>query len=453
MQSLRRRALVGGAIWALTSTAVGTMALITQLDAIAERRFDEILRDRHLQTVVALGNSNGDATMTQELLFDPVYDRPYSGRYWQIQGSDGTLIASRSLFDEVLASRQLFTPNATFWQGQGPNGAVRGIAQKITLDNGTEWIVQVASSIQGLQQERDIVRNNLMIAMSFIGLLGVAGALLLTGTILSPLAKLRREVARHWNKGEELIVEDYPEEVASLVTNLNELMQRNREIVDRARRQAADLAHALKTPSAALRNELEGDGGNPSALEALNRIDAQISRSLARLRAANSASTVMLRTDLSNSINRMARLFRSLPDHRDKDLRVDIEEDLIVVMDAQDIEEVLGNMLENAFKWCRSIVALNVGEEGGFARILVEDDGPGIPEEQRRRALSSGGRLDVSVPGTGLGLAIASDLVHAYGGAIQLSHSSDLGGLCVTILVPTGVQTQANPAETGLAAE
>jgi signal transduction histidine kinase len=259
-------------------------------------------------------------------------------------------------------------------------------------------------------------------------------------TVLLPLRKLRRDVARRWDQDEALTPQEYPEEVAPLVSDINELLNRNRNIVSGARRQAADLAHALKTPSAILRNELvslaAASADTRSAVEALDRIDAQLGRSLARMRASNSAELTHSRTDIHNSVERFARLFSNMAERAGKSCRAISAQGLWVRMDSQDIEEVMGNLLDNALKFSRSRIELTARQGKNGITILIEDDGPGIPEQDQRMALKSGGRLDTSKPGTGLGLAIAGDLLKAYGAKLELERSERLGGLAAKVMIP-----------------
>ena len=233
-----------------------------------------------------------------------------------------------------------------------------------------------------------------------------------------------------------------------MVADINGLLHRNREIVSRSRRQAADLAHALKTPSAILRNELtvlaEGSHDMTKALDALDRVDAQLGRSLARLRTANSGEATQTKTDLSHSIDRFTRMFDMMARREGKELTVTRDPGMTVWMDTQDIEEVLGNLLDNALKWCRSKMTLSARKRTGGIEIVIEDDGPGIPEADRAEAMRSGTRLDSSKPGTGLGLAIASDLLQAYGATIGLEDSAKLGGLTVRVTLP---QRRARPSK------
>jgi signal transduction histidine kinase len=347
--------------------------------------------------------------------------------------------ASRSLLDATLPAAPPARPAAVFWEGAGPDGPVRGIAQLIELEDGRTFDLRVAESLAALAEERRLATRNLAAAFALVAVLSVLGAVLLTGAALAPLRRLREDVMHRWDAGGRLDPEAYPEEVAPLVADINTLIERNRKVIETARRQAADLAHALKTPVAVLRNEIEARARRrddlAAAREAVDRIDAQILRSLARARAGNAAAAGY-RTPLADSAARLARLFGRSPQAAGRSLTVEIPGDLTVGMDRQDIEEVLGNLIDNALKWRRSAVRVAAAASGGTVTIRVEDDGPGIPEAQRAEVLRPGVRLDTRAPGTGLGLAIAADLLEAYGGRIELGTSDALGGLAVTVTVP-----------------
>ena len=445
MHSLQRRAILGGLIWAIAAVLIGSFALATVFDSIANRRFDASLRDRHFQVLSALGNA-GSADFVEQFLTDPAYSRPYSGRYWQINGPE-FVVASRSLFDAQLELPLNTSGEQQMWTGLGPNGQVRGIQETVTLDDGSMWIVAVAESLSALISERRAMRRSVALSFGIVGLFMIVGAITLSSAIMRPMRTLREDVAHRWDAGKSLDPDDYPSEVAPLVSDINALLKRNKEIVDRGRRQAADLAHALKTPSAALRNDLEllakkADMTGP--LQALDRIDAQIGRSLARLRAENASSIVNLRSNLGQSITRLERLFRSMPDYTAIRFNVDQTDEIAVPVDRQDLEEMVGNILENAFKWCNGTVSIEARKSGDQATICVEDDGPGIDKRLRDLALSPGARLDTAVPGTGLGLAISQDLANAYGGTLELGKSEELGGLRVVIRLPMTVSGVAS---------
>lgn len=441
MLSLRKRAWISGGLAALISLTVGTLLLYSFLNQRELARFDQALTERHTQIVVALSSVPDDTTRLGDLLFDPRYHAPFSGRYWQVAAPDGTIHTSGSLLDATLPAPAPAGANLTIGDGANPEiGEVRIAEQVITLEDGSAWTVTVAESLGQLKSERSDTRRSLVLAFAMVAVIGLASALVQTAAITRPLDRLRRDVAQRWERDEELSETGYPEEVAPLVADINGLLHRNREIVSRSRRQAADLAHALKTPSAILRNELtalaEGSQDMTKALDALDRVDAQITRSLARLRTAHSGEATQAKTDLSHSVDRFARLFDMMARRDGKQLDVTRDPGLTVRMDTQDIEEVLGNLLDNALKWCRSTVTLNVRKRTGGIEIVIEDDGPGVPEADRAEVMRSGTRLDTSKPGTGLGLAIASDLLQAYGATLALEDSATLGGLAVRVMLP-----------------
>ncbi|WP_425082401.1 sensor histidine kinase [Ruegeria arenilitoris] len=442
MLSLRQRALLGGIASGALSVGVGTLAVFSFIDARISNRFDATLRDRHTQLVVGLSVTTQDPDALRDLMFDPAYSAPYSGRYWQVTTGNGEVYTSASLFDETIAEPPDISENATLWNTSGPEGeALRSAYQKISFEDGTVWGISVAESQAQLVNERRAAQRSLLPVFGLVGLIGVASSLMLMSAILGPLRKLRADVAHRWDTDDNLTPTDYPEEVAPLVDDLNQLLHRNRDIVSGSRRQAADLAHALKTPATILRNELQAmsQAGVDTGIadEALDRIDSQLGRSLARIRALNTAELTHSRTDVSHSVERLARLFTTIAEREDKILEVKSDPELWVRMDTQDIEEVLGNLLDNAVKWCRGKVKLTAKRHEDCVEICIEDDGPGIPEDAIREALRSGGRLDTSVRGSGLGLAIAVDLLNAYGAHFDLEKSAALGGLSGRVVIPT----------------
>lgn len=451
MLSLRKRAWISGGLSALVAVTIGTLLLYSFLDHKVLERFDRTLIERHTQIVVALSNVSDDPGRLGELIFDPVYQTPFSGRYWQVIGPDGALFASPSLFGATLPASEDSTNRLAVTDATGPEAEQLRIAhQVITLENGSAWSVSVAESRAGLIAERIDTRRSLFLAFALVAALGMVSVLLQTAAIVRPLDKLRQDVAHRWERDEELNAVDYPEEVAPLVVDINSLLQRNRDIVGRSRRQAADLAHALKTPSAILRNELtalsESNLEMDKALDALDRVDAQLRRSLARIRMSNSGETTFARTDLTNAVTRLSRLFGAMAKRDGKQLATVCEPDLSIRVDAQDIEEVIGNLLDNALKWCRQSISLTARKLPNHIEVMIEDDGPGIPEEHRGEAVQSGRRLDTSTPGTGLGLAIAIDLLNAYDATLKLETSHSLGGLAVRIVLPRQLLRSNQPA-------
>ena len=442
MTSLRARAVTGGILWAVAIIVLGLTGVSSYLTSQTQARFVEVVETRHSQAVVAVRN-NSDTTSDLVLAIgDLVYQVPLSGQYWQVETAEGGLYVSPSLGDARLPRPIGRSPDEQRREFAGPDGeALFGIGQWVTVSDGSLWHVQVASSLRSFEEEQVVLRNTLLTAFAFVSFIGVLGALTQVAVVLQPLNKLRQDVSGRWEQEDGLEVAGYPIEVAPLVNDINTLMERNRDIMRRSRRQAADLAHAIKTPSAIMRNELDNlkmEGAEvQEAIDALDRLDAQLKRSFARMRADGTDATVGVATDLDTALGRMERAFQALARNEGKAFAATYPQGLRVRMDQSDFEEVMGNLLDNALKWAASDVQLDVSErDDGQIVITIADDGPGIPKEEIAKATQSGQRLDTSMPGTGLGLAIAHDLIHAYGGKILLARDEVLGGLAVHMRLP-----------------
>jgi signal transduction histidine kinase len=441
MQSLRKRAWISGGLSALAAVAIGTYLLYSFLGQKALERFDQTLIARHTQIVAALSIYSNEPDQLSALVFDPAYDTPSSGRYWQMIGPDQEIYTSASLLEATLRVPDAGSSKMDLYDAKGPDAEQYRIAhQLITLEDGRVWSVAVAEDLAEMIADKTETRRSLVLAFALVAAVGLFGTVLQTAVLLRPFDKLRQDVAHRWERDEFLNSAEYPEEVAPLVSDINTLLQRNRDMVKVSRGRAADLAHALKTPSAILRNELtviaEENLVVDKALAALDRLDAQLARSLARIRLSNSGETTFARTDLSAVIMRFSRLFGKLAERDGKQIRTVCEPNLIIRIDAQDFEEVLGNILDNALKWCRSQISITAHRLSDGIELVVEDDGTGIAAKDRTTALRAGSRLDTSKSGSGLGLAISTDLLKVYDSSLDLGDSALLGGLAVRILIP-----------------
>jgi signal transduction histidine kinase len=441
MQSLRKRVWISGGLSAFAAVAIGTYLLYSFLGQKALERFDQTLIARHTQIVAALSIYSNEPDQLSALVFDPAYDTPSSGRYWQLIGPDQEIYTSASLLEATLRVPDAGSSKMDLYDAEGPDAEPYRIAhQLITLEDGRVWSVAVAEDLAEMIADKTETRRSLVLAFALVAAVGLFGTVLQTAVLLRPFDKLRQDVAHRCERDEFLNSAEYPEEVAPLVSDINTLLQRNRDMVKVSRGRAADLAHALKTPSAILRNELtviaEENQVVDKALAALDRLDAQLARSLARIRLSNSGETTFARTDLSAVVMRFSRLFGKLAERDGKQLRTVCEPNLIIRIDAQDFEEVLGNILDNALKWCRSQISITAHRLPDGIELVVEDDGPGIAAKDRTTALRAGSRLDTSKSGSGLGLAISTDLLKVYDSSLDLGDSALLGGLAVRILIP-----------------
>lgn len=438
MKSLQSRAVAGGAVWATVVALAGANSIGGYLESLTLTRFDAFLAARHSQAVVALANTRGDSEAMPAQLFDPVYQRPFSGDYWQAISTDGRIVVSRSMADALLTVASPSDSDAEIAYIVGPaQQSLRALSQNVMIDDGSTWTVTVASSTAPIEEDRQGLRRRLGVAFAFVVFVASAGAFVLVLFTLRPLSQLRKDVIARREQEGELPTDDYPFEVKPLVADINDLLARNRDIIDRSRRQTVDLAHALKTPSAVLRielYELQMQGADVQrGMNALDRLDAQLKRSFARMKASQDSASEGAVTSLEVSLGRLGRAFTTLAKKNGQTISFSGPPGLHAKINQVDFEEIIGNLLDNAFKWSRKTITLAATASEGWIQLVIEDDGDGFAEGQADRALISGQRLDESKPGTGLGLAIASDLIAAYRGTIELGRSEQLGGAKIIV--------------------
>jgi signal transduction histidine kinase len=277
----------------------------------------------------------------------------------------------------------------------------------------------------------------LAIALTVLGIGLVSAVVLQVRVGLRPLDGIKAALAAIRAGTVQRLSDDAPTEIAPLAQELNALLDHHGSLIDRARGHAGDLAHALKTPLAVLRNELENEA-EPDRKLALAQIDVMtdaVQHHLARAQAAGGARLLGVRADAAHAIEALAR---TLPRMSDRDIEVEValaDKPLWFAGEAQDLSELLGNLLENACKWAAGKVRIAAARADDRLKIEIGDDGPGIAADQRALALQRGGRLDERKPGSGLGLTIALDLATLYGGSLTLGQSP-LGGLKVQLDLP-----------------
>jgi signal transduction histidine kinase len=257
---------------------------------------------------------------------------------------------------------------------------------------------------------------------------------------LAPLVQLRGRLAALQTGQERRVPGAYPTEVQPLVDDLNTLLEGREKAVTRALATAGDLAHGLKTPLAVLAQEAEraAASGNSQLAEGIaEQVDLmrrQVDYHLARARAASGA-TSSARCPVVESVEGLVRTLLKLHAGRSLDIRLNVPADLTVKAQREDVDEMLGNLLDNSCKWAKARIAINAFAADSDVVIQIDDDGPGLAAELRSTVLQRGVRADEAAPGSGLGLAIVRDLAELYGGSISLS-DSPLGGLRASLLLP-----------------
>jgi signal transduction histidine kinase len=273
--------------------------------------------------------------------------------------------------------------------------------------------------------------------------LGALGIAFLVATVLQvryglhPLRGLRAALQDIRRGVAPRLAGEYPVEVSPLAEELNEVLAHNEALIQRARVQAGNLAHGLKSPLTVLNQELTEIGGERGQIlrDQVALIGDQVERVLARIRAAGPLSAATGRASIPQVLQDLVFSLDLI--HRERGIRIEVDcpRDAVFPGDAADLAEMLGNLMDNACKWARGVVRVVVSIEARRLVILIDDDGPGIPAERRAAALTRGGRLDQTVPGSGLGLDIVRELAELYHGALHLENSP-LGGLHARLELP-----------------
>jgi len=453
-RSIAARLFWSAALACLVVLTLAGLALTAVYRQTAQVALDEQLNIYLSALVADLVNARDDANVEPGQLGAPQFELALSGWYWQISrlGAAPDVRTSRSLFASYLAPLpDSVAPDA---QGRkrgeiaGPdNKPLRMLEREIDAGEQGRYLVQVAATTASV--EAQVSQFDLALGLTFLtlALLLVAAMAVQARYGLRPLRALRADVMAVRRGKADRIFGAFPDEIAPLAAELNLLIATNREIVERARTQVGNLAHALKTPLSVLVNEAEaeakGEGAASGSLaekvvEQAMVMRDQVTFYLDRARAAARAGAVGVATPAAPALAAMARALGKI--YARIDLSVDCPDDLRFLGEKQDFDDMLGNLIDNGCKWARGEVQVRVEavEPAGdrqFLRALIDDDGPGLAPGRRAEALRRGRRLDETKPGSGLGLSIVKDLAEAYGGRLELG-DSPLGGLRATLLLP-----------------
>jgi len=449
--SLRIRLVAGTLVWIAATIVVAGWALGNLFRDHVAGQFHAELRTHLDQLTAHLALDTEGRAILALPLSDPRLSRPYSGSYWQVDGVDGVgggagVLRSRSLWDHVLAVPQDKPADGELHQHRiaGPQGRMLGMVEgAIAIEDGADGTphrFRLIAAADEAQMDEPVARfqGALWLSLGVLAL-GLAFAVLVqVGVGLSPLRRLRQGLERI-RKGEaQRLPDDHPVEIAPLVEEFNSVLAQNTGIVERARTQAGNLAHAVKTPLSVLANAANARQDDFARLvaEQVGVARRQVDYHLARAQAAAAVSQPGLNTSLPAALDGLMRTLRQL--HAGCELKLHMDPPNVAVgvrVELHDLQEMLGNLLDNACKWARQQVVMGVSRSDDGIRIDIDDDGDGIAAEQCEDVLRRGVRADQGVPGSGLGLAIVDELAHLYGGRLSLTRSP-LGGLRATLLLP-----------------
>jgi signal transduction histidine kinase len=419
----------------------GGIALDRTLSALIERQFDEQL-NYTLTAMIASAEIDplGDVWFNRPL-GDQRFLEPYSGQYWQINGEGHDPYLSRSLWDRTLEVSGRRAKDEPFYHDsdQFPDEPLRVVERTITLPGSpVEWQFVVAGARTGLDEQIAAIRSILVWSFAVLGIGLFIMAMLQTWYGLGPLRRVRRAIARIRTTGSNRVTDPLPQEVQPMVEELNALLAHSEKQAEEARTHAGNLAHALKTPLTVLTNAASAHSPDidETVLREVGTMRRQVDHHLARARAVGRRAMGHARTSVLEAVEGVERAVARLH----PTVRFDTAGSTAaqVAMERQDLDEILGNVIENAAKYGGGSVFVTVDPDPAaeLCSVLIEDDGRGISPTDRAKLFSRGARLDTEKPGTGLGLAIVRDVVEIYGGKIELGESEDLGGLMVTLKLP-----------------
>jgi signal transduction histidine kinase len=428
------------AIWIAVLLVGGGVALDRVLANAITRNFDEGM-DYVLTAMIASAEVGPEG----EVLFNrPLADQrflePGSGLYYQISGKGEQDFRSRSLWDRALKLDLDWPTNVkrVYDSSQFPDERLRVMERRIILPGSkVRWSFAVAQARSGLDDQISVLRTTLIRSFLLLGLGLFVLATLQTIYGLRPLRAVRREIVRMRTGEKSRVSGPMPAEVLPMVEELNALLAHVERQAEEARAHAGNLAHALKTPLTVIMNAATARSPdlNETVMREAVTMRRQIDHHLARARAVGRRGIAQSRSVVWASLEAVERAVARLY----PDVRIDMDGDQAasVRIERQDLDELLGNLLENAAKYGGgSVFATVKGSQAGFVTIDIEDDGAGVPEAERIRIFDRGARLDTGKPGTGLGLAIVRDVAEIYGGSVTLGESEDLGGLLVRLKLP-----------------
>jgi len=458
--SLATRLFLTATVWVVVILVITGMILSSVYRSSTERAFDRHL-NLYLRTLVAEVASPSDPADPQQgpSLGEPLFELPLSGWYWEIEPTDGgkgEVRASRSLWDKKLPKLEdmgveLTASGVRLGYVDGPEGQqLRMVERPVDLGADGKFRVSVAGDATEITDETRAFDYYLVGTFAALSIVLVLTTLFQVHFGLVPLKRLSEAIADIRSGRSERLGGAYPVELEPLAREMNALLDANRAIVERARTHVGNLAHAIKTPLSVIVNEAStvrqnGGGGDPLAVKVLEQADVmrdQLTHHLERARIAARVTVIGTITEVAPTLEALCRTMEKIHRGCDIDLKADAKSKFRG--ERQDLEEMVGNLIDNACKWAKHHVAIAAEIERSTAhdpspklRIVVDDDGKGLSAAERAQVAHRGRRLDETKPGSGLGLSIVVELAALYGGSLTLGEAP-AGGLRAELVLPGG---------------
>jgi signal transduction histidine kinase len=443
--SLAGRLLFGAAFIMLVGVGAGAVALPAFFENALVRRFDGDLRE-HLDALIFVISDDGEGGLSlTEPMAGKQFNSHLSGWYWQITHRGDLVIGSDSLTEYII--RAEIGPDRDrdhYYDLVGPRGEpIRALTRTYGFgEPKKDYVFTITGNRTDLETAIGEFKTIVVVALSALGLVLLAIVFLQVRYGLRPLRRIPVALAAIRTGQSDRLTGSFSVEVQPLAHEINALLDHNAQVIERARTHVGNLAHALKTPLAVLQNEAAAMQGELAGVvrSQADIMREQVEHHLSRARTAARAGIIGARTSVMPILEALARMLEKIYRERNIEISLRGPEAIAFRGEKQDIEEMLGNLMDNACKWAKRRVSAEVGAgAGGTLRIEIGDDGPGVPASQRRAALKRGIRLDEKAPGSGLGLSIVTDTAEIYGGTFEIG-DSPLGGMAAILTLPMAEQ-------------
>jgi signal transduction histidine kinase len=451
LDSLAARLIAAAVIWTALGLAIGGYFLSNAFRSAVQDNFDTTLQVDLDGLIAAAEPDPQGGVVLEERFINRRFERVYSGLYWQITPLDPgqkTVQISHSLFDRSISIVDPRKDGNLIWgYADGPdNQRLRVLAHRVEFpitatarpDDSHAYTILVAGDMAEVEAEIRDFNGTLIWAFALLGLGLIAAIVLQVRIGLQPLRRVRESLARIRDGKARRLEGRFPAEIAPLAGELNSLIQHSEEVVGRARTHVSNLAHFLKTPLTVLSSEAEAEPGPlaDAVKRQVNSMRRQVDHYLARGRAAGALDVLGNRTKVKSVLDDLARVLMRIHEDRGIEIEVECPATLFFRGERQDLEEMSGNLIDNACKWARSRVVITAATIANSKwQLTIGDDGPGLAPEDRERVLERGEKLDENMPGSGLGLSIVEDIAKLYGGTFELG-TSPLGGLEARLILP-----------------
>ena len=445
MNSLALRLFLSASVWIIFTLFSGGLLLSNVFRESTQKAFEDKL-NFFMETLIGASrvDSTSSITVVSEL-GDPRFFRPYSGWYWQINEKSKTLVRSRSMWDQVftldkrlIGGRAKFIDEAlrqTTQNNPGVSSQNLVVIQREISFPGMSTPITFMVSGNTNEFEKNISRYNNILVSSLVLLgLGLFVSVFLQVKFgLLPLEKIKNSLFKIRNGDATKLEDIYPTEVSPLAKEINTLLDHNEKIISRAKMNVGNLAHALKTPVAVIKNHITAKKNDDVIDSQMIVIENYINKYLQKARASATSKLKKTKIDITEVIKKMRQIFKKI----NPELKIIFKsnnEKFLIAGSEDDIDEIIGNVMQNACKWTKTQVIIEIFKiSKDQIKLCISDDGPGLPEKKMKEVFDRGFRLDEQTQGTGLGLNIVKDAVKNFSGSVWLEKSK-FGGLKVNII-------------------